>query len=257
MEIAGLALVLVLAGMTKGVTGIGMPVVGIPLLSAFVNIKQAISLITIPLVLTNVAQAIEGDGTKTIVRKLILPLVSFVPGCFLGFHVLFGANEHLAKATAGLMLIAAAAVTLLAKRGERFWATRFTHPVGIGAGFAAGVIAGLSGVAGPPVFLYLLGFNPTPKEFTKSVAIFLLAANGIMALLLFRIAQTGQAEILHSLLATIPSFFGLWIGQAIRDRMPVSAFRVLALGFVFAAGAQLTYSGGVGLYAAGNQAESA
>ena len=58
---------LVIAGVTKGAIGVGMPIVAIPLLALFIDIKAAVVLLTIPLILSNIPQALEGGKTTTAV----------------------------------------------------------------------------------------------------------------------------------------------------------------------------------------------
>lgn len=242
-DLAITAAILFIAGVAKGATGIGMPVVGVPLLSTVITVKRAISLITLPLVITNIAQALEGGQIRNELRRLVFPVLGFVPGCLLGFEILFRSDEHTAKTVAGLMLVLAAALTALTRRGAHFWSRTYTKSMGSVAGVSAGLIAGMSGVAGPPVFIYLLGFDPKPKEFTKSVAIFLIAANLVMALALMNGSHMDRSDVLNSLLATVPVFIGMLIGQRLRDGIPVPMFRKIVLVFVFAAGLQLTYRG--------------
>jgi uncharacterized membrane protein YfcA len=170
-------------------------------------------------------------------------VLGFIPGCFFGFTILFGVDAHLSNAIGGAMLITAAAVSFSSRKGVQFWSKRYTHSVGLISGTLAGVLAGLSGVSGPPVFVYLLGFGLKPAEFTKCVAIFLIASNGIMALILINSHHMQWPDIFDSVVATAPVFLGMLVGQRVRDRIPVAVFRRVVLAFVVMAGAQLTYRG--------------
>ena len=55
---------LIVAGFLKGTIGIGMPVVALPLLSLFIDIKSAAMLLSMPLIFSNLPQALEGGKTK-------------------------------------------------------------------------------------------------------------------------------------------------------------------------------------------------
>jgi uncharacterized membrane protein YfcA len=243
LSIAGLFGALLIAGVAKGATGIGMPIVGVPLLALFIDVKRAISLITVPLIITNIAQALDGGRLHAAAIKLVTPIVAFAPGCIIGFETLFRSDQNISRIISGAMLVLAAFLTALTKRGKRFWVYRQTWMTGAAAGISAGVIAGLSGVAGPPVFIYLLGFDPTPKEFTKLAAMFLIAANAIMAFALMQASRMNTLATLSSLIATIPVAIGMIIGQRLRDRIPAAMFRPIVLAFIFVAGANLIYSG--------------
>jgi uncharacterized membrane protein YfcA len=242
-SIAGLFGVLLIAGVAKGATGIGMPIVGVPLLALIIDVKRAISLITIPLIITNIVQALEGGRLHAAAFKLIIPIIAFAPGCVLGFEILFRSNQNTSRIISGAMLVLAASLTAVTKRGKRFWVNRQTSITAAAAGMSAGIIAGLSGVAGPPVFIYLLGFDPTPKEFTKLAAMFLIAANVIMALALMQASRMDTLATLYSLVAIVPVVVGMIVGQRLRDRIPTAMFRPVVLTFIFAAGAHLVYLG--------------
>jgi uncharacterized protein len=58
--IALLAFSLLIAGLLKGVIGVGMPVVAFPLLSMLVDVQTAVMLLSVPLVVSNIPQALEG-----------------------------------------------------------------------------------------------------------------------------------------------------------------------------------------------------
>ena len=52
---------LVVAGLLKGIIGVGMPVVALPLLALFIDIKSAAMLLSMPLIFSNLPQALEAE----------------------------------------------------------------------------------------------------------------------------------------------------------------------------------------------------
>jgi hypothetical protein len=52
--IALLTVSLVIAGLVKGVIGVAMPIVALPLLSMLVDVQTAVMLLSVPLVLSNI-----------------------------------------------------------------------------------------------------------------------------------------------------------------------------------------------------------
>jgi uncharacterized membrane protein YfcA len=52
---------LIVAGFLKGIIGVGMPVVALPLLSLSIDIKSAAMLLSMALIFSNVSQALEGS----------------------------------------------------------------------------------------------------------------------------------------------------------------------------------------------------
>ena len=73
---------LVVAGLMKGIIGVGMPIVALPLLSMLIDVRAAVMLLAVPLILSNVPQAIEGGRTLECFRRLVPVLLGMVPGIF-------------------------------------------------------------------------------------------------------------------------------------------------------------------------------
>ena len=82
--IAAVVCSLIVAGLLKGVIGVGMPVVALPLLSLFINIKSAAMLLSMPLIFSNVPQALEGGKTGRCLVQLMPVILGTIPGVFLG-----------------------------------------------------------------------------------------------------------------------------------------------------------------------------
>ena len=57
-------------------------------------------------------------------------------------------------------------------------------PVGLGAGFAGGLLGGVAALTGPLVFTYLLAKGLHGKEFTKEASLFLVLSSALLAIFL-------------------------------------------------------------------------
>src|SRR5437764_12371632 len=114
--VAAVVCSLVLAGLLKGTIGVGMPVVALPLLSQFIDIKSATMLLSMPLIFSNVPQALEGGKTGRCLMPLMPVFLGMIPGLFLGVRLLLALDANVAKMIAGLVLIGVGGVTLLAPK---------------------------------------------------------------------------------------------------------------------------------------------
>src|SRR5215469_17889838 len=103
--IAAVVCSLIVAGLLKGVIGVGMPVVALPLLSLFIDIKSAAMLLSMPLILSNLPQALEGGKTGQCLMQLLPVLLGMIPGLFLGVRILLALDADVARMVAGLVLI--------------------------------------------------------------------------------------------------------------------------------------------------------
>src|SRR6202043_2085336 len=136
--IAAVVCSLIVAGLLKGIIGVGMPVVALPLLSLFIDIKSAVMLLSMPLIFSNVPQALEGGKTGRCLVQLMPVLLGMIPGLFLGVRVLLALDASVAKIIAGLVLIGVAGITLLAPKLQL--APRLVMSASIAFGFFGGIL---------------------------------------------------------------------------------------------------------------------
>src|SRR6478609_9163770 len=152
--IAAVACSLILAGLLKGIIGVGMPVVALPLLSLFIDIKSAAMLLSMPLIFSNLPQALEGGKTGRCLRQLMPVILGTIAGLCLGVRVLLALDANIARTIAGLVLMGVGGVTLLAPKLQI--QSRLVLPAGIIFGFFGGMLGGIAAMAGPLVFIFLL-----------------------------------------------------------------------------------------------------
>ena len=225
--------VFVFGGVVKGVTGVGLPLVLVPLTAQFVSIPVAVAVLTVPMVATNVSQAMEGGHTLAAIRQM-LPILGFlIVGQLIGVHLLLSIDRRLLSLILGLSFLALAALLLLMPRVRIGEATaRWAGPV---VGLAAGVLGGMSAMFGPPMIAYLVGRGTDPDSFVKQMAIFAFTASLAMLLALGGSGSMTGMDMVVSAVAIIPIQAGMPLGRWLRRRTKPQWFRigvlvVLALG---------------------------
>jgi uncharacterized membrane protein YfcA len=239
--IAAVACSLILAGLLKGIIGVGMPVVALPLLSLFIDIKSAAMLMSMPLIFSNVPQALEGGQTGRCLMQLMPVILGTIPGLFLGVRVLLVVDTSVAKIIAGLVLMGIGGVTLLAPKLQL--QSRFVLPTGITFGFFGGILGGIAAMAGPLVFIFLLAKGLSGKTFTKEASLYLIVSAGLLAILLTASRQFSWLDVSVSAAAMLPVVLGMYVGQHMRDKIAPETFEKLVLIAVIAAGAELLRHG--------------
>ena len=236
-----LAVSLVIAGLVKGAIGVGIPTVAFPLLSMLVDVQTSVMLLSMPLVLSNIPQALEGGFVAQTLRSLTPVLVGMIPGVWIGVAVLLNVDPAVAKIVAGAVVILAAALILLAPKLQV--KQRMIGPVGLGAGFGGGLLGGIAALSGPLVFMFLLAKGLSGRAFTKEASMFLVVSSALLALALTSSRQFDWYDVLISTLATAPVVVGMLIGQKLRDVIPAGAFEKLVVLTVLLSGAQLVWKG--------------
>ena len=239
--IALLTVSLVIAGLVKGVIGVGMPVVAFPLLSMLVDVPTAVMLLSVPLVLSNIPQALEGGLVMQTLWSLAPVLVGMVPGVWIGVAVLVNIDPAAAKIVAGTVVIFVAALTLLAPKLQI--KQRLVGPVGLGAGFCGGLLGGIAALSGPLVIIFLLAKGLSGRAFTKEASMFLVVSSVLLASALTSSPRFDWRDVLISTLATVPVAAGMLVGQKLRDAVPADAFKKLVVLAVLLSGAQLVWKG--------------
>ena len=102
----------------KGVIGVGMPIIALPMLSMFIDVRESVMLLSVPLVLSNIPQALEGGEVLSCLTALLPVLAGMVPGIVIGVAVLLTIDSGTAKLIAGTVVIIIGALTLLAPKLE-------------------------------------------------------------------------------------------------------------------------------------------
>ncbi|WP_417668099.1 sulfite exporter TauE/SafE family protein [Roseibium sp.] len=212
-----------LAGLVKGVIGLGLPTVALSLMTVATDLPTAMVLMLVPTFVTNLLQAVTGGHLVSVLRRIWLFLLFATGTVWLGTLVLRDADLSLMSALLGVVLILYA---LLGFTGFQMRTPPAReHPFSVAFGTANGVLTGLVGSYAVPGVMYLqsLGFSRDP--FVQAMGLLFLGStialgvglsgNGLM-----------QAEVgLTSVLAVVPSIAGFFAGQAIRKKLSESLFR--------------------------------
>lgn len=231
--LVGLLSAFLLGGIVKGVVGIGLPLVLVPLVTQFLDVPVSIGLLTVPMIVTNIGQAAEGGHTLSAIRRLAPVLATLVPGILFGVHLLISIDRRLLSGILGVCFIALAALLLCLPR-VRF-GPRVDRWAGPCVGFGAGLLGGISAMFGPPMVAYLVSRGTDPDTFVKHMAIFAFTASLTLLLALGGSGSLSPSDVLVSTAAMIPIQLGMPIGRWLRRRTKPSVFRggvlvLLALG---------------------------
>ncbi len=223
----GLVVVFVFGGVVKGVTGVGLPLVLVPLAAQFIGVPEAVALVSVPMVATNVTQAAEGGHTLAAIRRIWSILVLLVVGTIIGVHLLVTIDRRLLSLILGLAFLGLAVLLVVMPRVRLSPAiARWSGPA---VGLGAGVLGGMSAMFGPPMIAYLVGLGTEPDSFVKQMAIFAFTAAVTMLLALGGSGALSGFDLAVSAGAIVPIQLGMPLGRWLRRRIPPGVFRALVL----------------------------
>lgn len=211
------AAALFVGGFTKGIAGLGLPLISIPLLTFVVNLPTAVVLLVIPVTASNLFQAFQRGSFLPVVRRFWGLLAAFVPAIAIGAKLLVSLDEHPLYLVMGLSIVA---VTVVARLAPGFAVSRrMEHILNPIVGGLSGLLGGASSLFGPPLMVYFLCLRLEKAEYIATVSLLYFLGAGCFGLALILVGAFGWHEALLSALAMAPVFAGMMLGQVIGDRL--------------------------------------
>jgi len=217
------ALAFLLAGMVKGIVGMGLPIVAIGVLGLVMAPVQAAALLVVPSLVTNVWQYIAGPDARSVARRFATLLAGACVGTGLGIGLLTGGATALVSAALGLVLALYGAVGLLSARiSVAPHVERWLSPV---VGVVTGVLAGATGVFAIPAVPYFSTLRLGKDELVQTLGLHFTVCTVALAVALWTHDRFPSSIAAGSLLALIPALGGMALGQRLRSRLRPDVFR--------------------------------
>jgi hypothetical protein len=230
-----------LAGLVKGVIGLGLPTVAMGLLGLAMRPVEAAALLLVPSLVTNVWQLLAGPRFGALLRRLWPMMLGVVAGTLAGSGVIAGTAAHAATAALGGALLFYGAVGLAKPRlrvppAAEPWA-------GPLVGAVTGLVTGATGVFVIPAVPYLGSLGLERDDLVQALGLSftvstLALAGGLALHGALPFAATGT-----SLLALAPALAGMALGGRLRARVRPEAFRLCFFVGLSMLGAELVWRG--------------
>jgi hypothetical protein len=213
-----------LAGLVKGVTGLGLPTVGMGLLGLAMPPAQAAALLVVPAFITNVWQMISGPGLGRLARRLWLMQSGICFGTWAGAGLMTASKAGLASVALGGALLAYAAIGLTNVRVPPVpaWAEWW---LGTLVGVATGLITAATGVFVIPAVPYLRALGFQGEELLKALGLSFTVSTIALAWSLVGSGSLDLGTSLYSLLALVPALVGMIAGRRLLRVMRPETFR--------------------------------
>jgi uncharacterized protein len=225
----------------KGVIGLGMPTISIALLSLGMGLPAAVQIIVVPTLVTNIWQALAGDGLRRLVARFHTLLITTVLGVWVGYALLFRTNPKAMTAVLGAAIVAYSVSGLFERPlMPRVRRERVASPV---VGLTTGVLAGATGNLSMPAIAYLQQLNLPRNDLVQMLGILFTVGTASLGTAIAGHGSYDQGLLLVSVLSVVPASIGMLLGQRARGRLSDRLFRrALFLGLLLL-GAHLVASG--------------
>lgn len=212
-----------LAGLVKGVVGLGLPTISLALLTVAFDLTSAMALLLIPSFVTNLWQALAGNATFALVKRIGPFLMAASLTIFLGAQALAHFSTDVLSLLLGI-LITLYAVTCLIGFRLTFKPHQMTSS-GLFLGSINGVLTGMTGSFVFPGVLYLQAINLSRDDLIQAMGMLFTVSTLALSLAL---QQNNLLTVEHgilSLVGLLPALAGMFLGQRIRQRLSEARFR--------------------------------
>lgn len=230
-----------LAGMVKGVIGLGLPTVSLALLTVAFDLPSAMALLLVPSFVTNLWQALVGGNGRAIVIRIWPFLLMATATVWIGAAALTRVDLRLLTALLGVLLVTYAVVNL--------GGIRLTIPArheawaGPLVGSANGVLTGMTGSFVVPGVMFLQAIGLSRDMLIQAMGMLFAASTIALAAALQKASFLTVENGMLSCAAVLPAIAGMVLGQTIRKKLSEPHFRkaffiaLLVLGGYIIAGA--------------------
>jgi uncharacterized membrane protein YfcA len=225
---------LLLAAFVKGTTGLGFPMIATPSVALLLDIRTAITILIIPNIVMDMAQAFRGGFPFEVFRRFGWFFLVTTIGVFLGTKVLVTLPLWALNFCLGVMVLVFVLSNWL--RFDFAISPRVERMMSLPAGFISGFLNGMTNAAGPALAIYLYSLRLQKREFIKSIAtIFVFTkVSQLAAVSTWNLLNWGT--LLLSLQVTLFILAGFYVGLKIQDRVNQQTFNRGLLILLFAIG---------------------
>jgi uncharacterized membrane protein YfcA len=229
--------ILLISGLTKGVLGVGLPLIAVPLLSQIVPVPEAIMTLLLSQVLSNGYQAVQGGHLGLVLRRFWPLFLPMIIGVFFGARLLVSLDQRMLSLIVGGVLLLFVAIDFFPRLTRiEVHHERLISPL---VGALCGFMGGVSSFYGPPALMYMVALR-LPKELFISAASTAFFLGGLPLMVsLVAYGALGKEEFIFSAASAVPVFAGLLLGQQIQNRLPQAVFRKAIFAFLALLGLSL------------------
>jgi hypothetical protein len=227
------------AGLAKGVSGMGLPLIATPILAGVFGPRAAVTIVTIPIFASNSLLLIQGLRRRELLRGIVPLFIASAIGTALGTLLLANLDQRTFAILITLMVV------IFLARGDRLLGddpaalrARILGPV---ICFVGGVLQGTTSIASPLVGSYFHAQRLAAADF-----VFVLAAifelNAVVQLIGYGLQGLYTPDVLTiGLLGLVPTLLALAGGIALRGHLDPGRFRQLIVALLVLSVANLLW----------------
>jgi uncharacterized membrane protein YfcA len=232
-----------LAGFVKGVLGFGFPIIALVVLTLAIGLLDALAIIIVPTLATNVWQALSGVYLRAVMKRMWPYFLVASIGVLATSRFLTSVNVNWLTGLLGAVLFFFALSRLL---DFHIAVPESREPVlSLILGALNGALTGLTGSFMVPSVLYMQALGFSKDMLVQAMGLFFAISTLMLTLSLGSNDLISVQDTRMSALALIPSFVGVYFGRWTRDKIDGESFQRIFLIAVLALGAYLVWRSGI------------
>ncbi|MGY9056775.1 MAG: sulfite exporter TauE/SafE family protein [Alphaproteobacteria bacterium] len=229
-----------LGGLLKGVVGMGLPLVAIPIVALVMPVAQAIPLMLAPGYVMNIIQVRQTWHARTSLIPWLPMIVGIAVGITVGVQIATSAPEALVRGVLGGLVILFVLMSLAKiELPPRLAKNRL---VSVGMGGLTGLSGGLTGGFGATLAMYLLACGLEKDRFVWVIGVSMFIGVIFLTASLYSVGSLNTDQMAGTIGVLVPSWIGLTAGGYVRKKVSQRVFRNIALSALLVMGVSLLIS---------------
>jgi uncharacterized membrane protein YfcA len=231
---------LALGGVLKGATGAGSPVIAVPVMAAFIDVRLAVILMAAPNLVTNSWQIVQYRHARLPDRFSLKFGLAGAFGAVVGTVILASVPQNALTIFVGVS-VACYIVLRFMRPGFRL-PMPLAHKLVWPLGAISGVLQGAAGISAPVSVSFLNALGISRDAFIVTVSSFFWAMAFVQIPTLFFVGLLTWDRMAISAAALIPLLLFMPVGNWIAARMSARAFDTVVLVLLAALAVRLIYT---------------
>lgn len=228
-ELAIVLVAVIIGSVVKAVTGMGLPLIAIPIAALFVDLDDAVVTLALPNVVANGVLAFGEREHRTATRDLPVLAITGVVGAVIG-AVAFVSLPERPLVVVLILAIVAYVVAFFAKPDLRTGAER-SRRLAPAVGAVAGAFQGAIGISGPIVGSWIHSYRLERGAHILSVTSLFLVTS-LTQFIVFAASGELADRMGASLLACVPTLASIPVGTHLRGRVSTRGFDLAVVGML-------------------------
>lgn len=238
---AVVALGFVAGGLAKGVFGLGMPLVGLPVMVFAIPYPLAVAMFLVPNYTANGQQMFEGGKALAHAKRfiwLLVPMLIVIP---FSVRMLVNMTPETGLLVLGALSIVFAAYQMFPVQfvcppeREKLW-----NPI---VGVLAGLLAGVSGIYGPVLIVYLMSLRMPKDDFVAALSMMYFTGSIAIGAMLAREAIVTWEVVIASAIGAVIIGLMMVLGRIVRRRVDEARYRKMILWLLIVMGGDMIRRG--------------